>query len=147
VKNPRERTVTKMEGQLKVRKGNCFININTEYAYVEKDGTGFVVDHIRPVCNVWREDNDVVRFQVYRFESIPSNGVAEPFALLKGDWTVQLYRWKDGSFVIELWEDSIFTASLEWNNEKGLAVYVYGNPEAFIRFVEETFAEQDQEQG
>jgi hypothetical protein len=138
-----------MVGQLKVRKGFCSINVANEYAFVEQDGVGFVVDHIRPICNVWKEYKEKVSFRVYQFEEVPSNGTAEVFTFQKGKWTVQLYRWTETqSFVVELWKDADCVSSLEWNDSsKGLGVYVYGEPSSFISFVEETISNENQTKG
>jgi len=131
-----------MEGHLKLRKGDCYVAVTECYVSVERDGTAFIADAVRPVCNVYRvnRETNTVRFKIYNFEAVASNGETEIFTVNKGNWTVELHRSVDAqSHAFDLFEDGVFTATLEWkNNHRGLGAFVYGDPMCFVRFVEET---------
>jgi hypothetical protein len=133
-----------MEGVLTLHKGDCLVTITNKMVKVEQNQFGCMVIPSVAVCEVWKGNER----NAYDFDAVPSNGVAEAFALFKHDWTLQMYRWKDiGSFVLEIWENATCLASLEWwNNENGVNIYTEGDPKAFIDFAVKLLPKGENEQ-
>jgi hypothetical protein len=130
-----------MEGMLTLREGDCIINLADEWLNVEQDDCGCIVNPIEAVYNVWKlNEKGRIGLQIYNFDSVATKGEAEAFAIVKGDWTLQMYRWKEsGSYVVELWHRDFCLVSFEWwKNESGVSIYTVGEAKELIRFVQDT---------
>jgi hypothetical protein len=127
-----------MEGTLTFRKDGCVAVLADGYVKVENLQSGCTVVPVKAVCTAWKtnEQRQTVLFELRHFEAVASKGEAEAFAVVEGDWTLQLYRWTEtGSYVLEVWHNDFCLTSLEWwNNEDGLTVYVEGDVKALLRF-------------
>jgi len=127
-----------MKGYMVLRTNDCVVAVSDNAVRVERAESptvGCVVLPKEALCSVWAHNRE----KILPFSNAPAFGIAEAFAIDQNGFTLKLYRWKTGSYVLEVWHNNVFVSAIEWSRVgwSGMA-YFEGDEKGFLLFAEAT---------